>query len=443
MKRVLVVTPRFPPVNAPDHQRARLALPFLREFGWEAEVLAVTPETTGGRLDPLLADTIPDRVPVHRVAAWSPKLCRVLGFGNLGWRSRRPLERRGAELLGSKKFDAVFMTGTVFNIFPLAAQWKREFGVPFVLDFQDPWVTDYYERTRKRPPGGWTRYRIATRVDRKQEPETLRAASGVVSVSPAYIDDLARRHSWFDRGTAEVIPFGAATGDFEVFNYRDVRQSHFDKTDGRMHWVYVGAAGAVMGTALRGFFAALREAVDAHPDLRRHLVVHFIGTSYAHPGHEKPSVSPLAAKAGVGDMVNEHPARVPYFEALRCMTDATALIVPGSDDPGYAPSKIHNCLLARRPLLAILHNDSPANAAVALLRGGVSATFTPGEPPGELVAHIRNRWFLPRAWERGVLLNAVGFEPHTAHAMTRRLAAVLDRCAASAPTASITAPQTR
>jgi hypothetical protein len=36
MKRVLVVTPRFPPVNAPDHQRARLMLPFLREFGWEA-----------------------------------------------------------------------------------------------------------------------------------------------------------------------------------------------------------------------------------------------------------------------------------------------------------------------------------------------------------------------------------------------------------------------
>jgi hypothetical protein len=433
MKRVLVVTPRFPPVNAPDHQRARLMLPFLREFGWEAEVLAVTPETTGGRLDPLLEDTIPERVPVHRVAAWSPKLCRVLGFGNLGWRSRRPLDRRAAQLLREKKFDAIFMTGTVFNIFPLAAKWKREAGVPFVLDFQDPWVTDYYERTGKRPPGGWTRYRIATRVDRRDEPVTLREASGVVSVSPAYIEDLARRHPWFDTTSAAVIPFGAATGDFEVFNFRDVRQSHFNKSDGKMHWVYVGAAGAVMGTALRGFFAALREWIDAHPDMRRHVVVHFIGTSYAHPGSEKPSVAPLAKEAGVADMVAEHPARVPYFEALRCMTDADALIVPGSDDPGYAPSKLHNCLLARRPMLAILHKDSPANAAVALLRGGVCATFVAGEPRGELVTHIRNRWFLPRAWEHNVTLDTVGFEPHTARAMTGKLASVFDRCAAGAP----------
>jgi hypothetical protein len=132
-------------------------------------------------------------------------------------------------------------------------------------------------------------------------------------------------------------------------------------------------------------------------------------------------------------MVSEHPARVPYFEALRCMTDADALIVPGSDDPGYAPSKIHNCLLARRPLLAILHRESPAAAAVSLLRGGVVAPFAPGEPRNELVAHIRNRWFAPRAWEHGVYLDTAGFEPHTAHAMTKKLAAVLDRCVAPAP----------
>jgi hypothetical protein len=431
MKRVLIVTPRFPPVNAPDHQRARLALPFLREFGWEAEVLAVTPETTGGLLDPLLEDTVPERVPVHRVRALSPKLCRALGFGNLGWRSRRPLARRGLQLLRERKFHAIFMTGTVFNIFPLAVQWKRGTGVPFVLDFQDPWVTDYYRRTGKRPPGGWTRYRFATRVDRRDEPETLREAAGVVSVSPAYIDDLARRHPWFDKATAAVIPFGAATGDFDVFNFRDVRQPHFNKSDGRSHWVYVGAAGAVMGTALRGFFAALREWVDTHPDMRRRIVVHFIGTSYAQPGSERPSVAPLAKAAGVGDMVAEHPARVPYFEALRCMTDADALIVPGSDDPGYAPSKIHNCLLARRPLLAILHKDGPAASAVSLLRGGVVAPFAPGEPRDELVAHIRNRWFLPRAWEHGVYLDTAGFEPHTAHAMTKKLAAVFDRSAAA------------
>jgi len=197
-----------------------------------------------------------------------------------------------------------------------------------------------------------------------------------------------------------------------------------------MHWVYVGAAGKIMETALRGFLGALREAVDAHPELRRHLAVHFIGTSYARAGREELSVAPLAVEAGVGGIVDELPARIPYFEALRCLSDASAIIVLGSDDPGYAPSKIHNCLLAERPLLAILHKDSPAMAAVALLRGGVAVPFAPGESQETLKVRIRNRWFTPRAWEHPATLDVAGFEPHTAHAMTRKLAAVLDRCAA-------------
>ena len=34
MRRVLLVSPHFPPTNAPDHQRVRMSLPFYREHGW-------------------------------------------------------------------------------------------------------------------------------------------------------------------------------------------------------------------------------------------------------------------------------------------------------------------------------------------------------------------------------------------------------------------------
>jgi hypothetical protein len=62
--------------------------------------------------------------------------------------------------------------------------------------------------------------------------------------------------------------------------------------------------------------------------------------------------------------------------------------------------------------------------------------FDPHGPRGELVSHIRNRWFIPRAWERNVHLDDTKFAPHTARAMTGRLAHVLDRCAASAGAAN-------
>ena len=41
MKNVLIISPRFPPLNAADHQRVRMALPYFREYDWEPTVLCV------------------------------------------------------------------------------------------------------------------------------------------------------------------------------------------------------------------------------------------------------------------------------------------------------------------------------------------------------------------------------------------------------------------
>ena len=59
VKTILIVSPHFPPINAPDHQRVRMALPFFKECGWEPVVLAVNPEHVEGVRDPLLAQTLP------------------------------------------------------------------------------------------------------------------------------------------------------------------------------------------------------------------------------------------------------------------------------------------------------------------------------------------------------------------------------------------------
>ncbi len=34
MKRVLIISPHFPPINAPDCQRVRMSLPYYRRYGW-------------------------------------------------------------------------------------------------------------------------------------------------------------------------------------------------------------------------------------------------------------------------------------------------------------------------------------------------------------------------------------------------------------------------
>ena len=41
VKKVLIVSPHFPPLNAPDMQRVRMSLPYFAAEGWEPVVLAL------------------------------------------------------------------------------------------------------------------------------------------------------------------------------------------------------------------------------------------------------------------------------------------------------------------------------------------------------------------------------------------------------------------
>ncbi len=42
------------------------------------------------------------------------------------------------------------------------------------------------------------------------------------------------------------------------------------------------------------------------------------------------------------------------------MRDAGGLIIVGSDSPSYSASKLYPYLFARKPIIAVLHQDSPA-----------------------------------------------------------------------------------
>ncbi|MCX6953950.1 MAG: hypothetical protein NTV51_17520, partial [Verrucomicrobia bacterium] len=156
MRRILIVSPHFPPTNAPDHQRVRMSLPFYRAHGWDPVVLAVDAAQVENAWEPLLAATLPADVPVHRVTAWSARWSRRLGLGNLAYRGWFSLRNTGDRLLAESPFDLVYFSTTQFVATALGSRWLKKFGVPFVVDLQDPWRTDYYERAGSPPPpGGW------------------------------------------------------------------------------------------------------------------------------------------------------------------------------------------------------------------------------------------------------------------------------------------------
>jgi hypothetical protein len=362
---VLIVSPHFPPTNAPDHQRARMSLPHFREFGWSPTVLAVDAAHVESPRDPLLAATLPPDVPVIRVGALPVRLTRLAGLGNLGYRAWFTLSHAGTRLLRQQRFDLVYFSTTQWISTLLGRQWRRRFSVPFVIDVQDPWRTDYYERSgAPTPPGGW-KYRFARWQANRLEARAWREAAGFVSVSPVYLDQLNARYAWFQAKPTAVIPFGASEADFDFVRRHPEIPDAVAREAGTLKIVCVGAIGSIMRPAIETLFAGLarwRARVSA-PAAR--IKLHFVGTSYAPAGHAVPSVQPLADALGVGDLVAEQTSRVGYFTAIQTLLGADALLLPGSNDPGYSPSRIGPCFLARKPVLALV---TPGNAAEKRIR---------------------------------------------------------------------------
>ncbi len=384
MKRVLIISPHFSPVNAADSHRVRHALAHLRENGWEPVVLAVTPaEVTGAVIDSLLERTYPNDIAIHRVGALPAAYTRHVGMGTLGLRCFPFIARAGARLMKAARFDVVFFSTTQFAVMALGPRWKRQFAVPYVLDFQDPWVSDYHSSDDSSAPGGRWKYRFAQWQARRLEPRAVRQSAQVICVSDRYPAMLRKRYPDVPEDRFSVLPFATSREDFETARSPEAAQRVFDPKDGREHWVYVGRGGSDMVPAARVFLGALARGIAKDPALGERVRVDFVGTSYA-ADRAAPSFLPLAAEMGLSGIVTEKTTRIPYFEGLRCLLDASVVLLLGSDDPSYSASKIYPCLFSERPVLAIVRGEGAAARAIAAIGG---ATVVPIDSAAALTAN--------------------------------------------------------
>ena len=409
-------------------QRVRLVLPYLAANGWEVAVLAVDPGQAAAPVDPWLAEGLPGNVLVDRVKALGLAWGKLPGLGTLAFRAMGALQRRGDTLLGSGGFGLVYFSTTQFPVHLLGPRWLRRFGVPFAMDYQDPWVNEYYRgHPDVRPPGGRLKYGLADRLNLWMEPRVLHHCSGITSVSPEYPRQLRSRYRFLRPDwPVEVLPFPGDERDLNRVHTDGTRQSVFVPDDGNRHWVYVGRGGEDMHCALRGLFWALRKQERSGPGFLKNLRLHFIGTSYAAAGCGRKTVEPLAAEYALASVVQERPDRIPYSQALRCLLDAEALIVPGSDDPGYTASKIYPYILARKPLLAVFHEQSSVVEILRKTRAGTVVPFRPEQAPEDIAGRILATGWLPNPLSPQT--NWAEFEPYTARAMTARLCRFFETC---------------
>jgi len=420
--RVLAVVSAFKPAMLADMHRARMLGWELPRLRWDIEILA--PAAAEVRQDAIEQDAagfFPPNLPMHEFHSMARGLFALAGSHSLAWRTLFPAYRKGASLLGSGRFDLVYISTTTFTYFLLGPLWMRQNRIPYVLDFHDPWVK----------PG------FSDPLQRFMERTAVCSASGLITVSPRYLEALFKRYAiaqpaWMQPGRHATIPFGAREGDMQEA-LRGSAPAVSGPPD-TISLVYVGAGGNIM---LRSFallcraLAALRTA--GHPAVGR-VRISMLGTMYGWREGDARPLEAVAANAGVGDLVREAPDRISYRRSLDILLCSHGALILGVDDDGYMPSKLFTYALSGKPLLASLRRDSAAFARYRESPGlGHALWFDgSGDMPLEEATEVA-RAFIEEAdagkrFDRRAIL-----EPWLAPAMARRHSELFDLCVSDRP----------
>jgi hypothetical protein len=428
-RTAIILSPYFPPSTVAGVHRARHLAKHLPAAGWRPIVLCVDEAHHEERLDPGLAKLVPYGLDIVKVGALPAQLTRPLGVGEISLRAWGPLRRGLFRLLETRTVAAVLITGSPYFPMLFARDIKWRFGIPVVLDFQDPWVSAWgVEQPRV------SKARLAHRIATVLEPRALRAADFVTSVSDTQNVEMLARYPWLDGARMAALPIGGDPDDFAALQSTNQPDGAVELEPGFIHLSYVGTFLPRAGPVLRAFFRGFARLRSAEPALAARMRLNFVGTSNRPAAVLDRPVSVIAEAEGVADAVREIPSRVQYLTALSVLSRSDGVLLIGSDEPHYTASKIYPALMSGRPFLSLFHRASSAHAILAAAGGGCALSF---EDRGELDAlagplaeGLRTLAFKPELLGAA---DAASYAPYEARAVAARFAEIFDRLAGQQP----------
>jgi hypothetical protein len=422
-RRLVLVSSHFAPSNLVGGHRARLWSRYLPEFGWEPTVVTGNPRHYEEQPDPDLERLVAPGLEVVHAATLPVRPIKLVG--DVGVRAFWGCYRAVADLVRQRRADFVLVTIPSNYLAPLGRLMHRRFGVPFGIDYQDPWVAWWagVDCTYSR---AWWSYKLATWL----EPWSVHDAALITGMAPGYLAGMLERNpNVVKHAVVATMPMGSAPEDYELVSALHRPPFLFDPADGSFHMVYGGALLPAGIVVLDAFLAGLNELRKRAPAIAARLRVHFVGTGSSPDDPNGHRVLPRAQAAGVTDMVDEHPHRIGYVDMLNHLEQCAAVLVLGSTERHYTPSKVFQAILSKRPMFAMLHAESTAIGMIGQAKAGQVLPLTeqalpqPAAVAAALIELIEAPPYVPASLD-------VSFDELSARASARAFAEALDQAVA-------------
>ena len=125
-------------------------------------------------------------------------------------------------------------------------------------------------------------------------------------------------------------------------------------------------------------------------DVYDKLHFYFIGTSYTPNGLGAESVLPIAKQFDVEDCITEKTDRIGYFDSINLLQKADVLLVLGSDDTSYNPSKIFTYIHTEKEIIGLFKKPVIASDMIGNFSPGIIVYFGSSEIADENSALLLN-----------------------------------------------------
>jgi hypothetical protein len=419
MKKILIISPHYPPSNLAAVHRSRLFAQHLPLFGWEPIILTVDERDYEESLDWNLHALLPKNQRIEKVRAIPVTKPRLMG--DIGLRAFFQLRKRALELVKSEHIDFVYIPIPSFYVALIGPYLHRKTAVKYGIDYIDPWV--------HRFPGSdklLSRHWFSMHLAKFLEPKAVKNTSLITGVAEGYYQGVIDRNPHLEESTVfAAMPYGAELKDHEGLKDLNTEPYLFRK-NGKFQLVY---AGAMLPNAY-GPLEAIFKAISSNKTQFFDVEFHFIGTGFLSNDPSSYNIKPLAEKCGLWEsIIFEYPKRIPYLDVLVHLGIADAVFILGSTEPHYTPSKTYQGVLSKKPILAVLHEKSTAAKVLGETNAGQTLCFN-GELglsiiEDEFVASFSEFRRFTKNFNPGQVQHGL-FEDYSAKSVTKKLVDALN-----------------
>jgi len=287
---------------------------------------------------------------------------------------RKPATQRGAELLSSEKFDAIFASLDPRTSLLVATDLSERFGVPSVVEYRDLWIGNpYYHITQPTRFHTWMHQRLERRV--------LRRAHQVSAVCQGIANYLTSTYGKELRAPVRLN-----------YNFFDPSEYPEPPTRNQPRPFTISYTGAMYASRTpHQFFEGMRQFIDS-----RRLTPDQFRFRWAGGAAGINDLSAVINKTGITPYM-DFLGMIPHREALKLMMGSdVALLLQAPNDQIHIPGKLFEALGARIPMLALA---SPCEVTeimdrcnAGLVCAHTAESVAAGLQRFETVARSQERW---------------------------------------------------